>query len=50
MTVPPAAAWIGVPYGTAMSMPSCMRPQRIPKPLTTGPLTGQISPLDDGVE
>src|SRR6266550_1549455 len=33
-----------------MSMPSCIRPQRIPKPLTTGPLTGQIRPLEEGVE
>src|SRR4051812_34142598 len=50
MTVPEAAAWIGVPYPTPMSMPSCMRPQRIPKGLTTGPLTGQIRPCEDGVE
>ncbi len=28
-----------------MSTPSCMRPQRIPKPETTAPLTGQIIPL-----
>src|ERR671935_207456 len=26
MTVPDAAAWIGVPYGTPMSIPSCIRP------------------------
>ena len=32
-----------------MSMPSCIRPQRQPKPLTTGPLTGQTRPLADGV-
>ena len=50
MTVPLAAAWIGVPYPTPMSMPACSRPQRSPNGLTTGPLTGQISPLDDGVE
>ena len=31
-----------------MSIPSCMRPQRIPNPLTTGPLTGQIRPAADG--
>ena len=30
-----------------MSMPSCMRPQRQPKPLVIGPLTGQMSPLDE---
>jgi len=48
MTVPPAAACTGVPLGTAMSIPSCIRPQRIPKPLVTGPLTGQMKPLDDG--
>src|ERR671929_2127973 len=47
MTVPAAAAWIGVPYGTPMSIPSCMRPQRMPKGLVIGPLTGQMSPLDD---
>src|SRR5690242_4212983 len=50
MTVPDAAAWIGVPYGTPMSMPSCIRPQRIPNGLVTGPFTGQISPCEDGVE
>ena len=33
-----------------MSMPSCMRPQRKPNGLVTGPLTGQISPADDGVD
>src|SRR3954469_1633609 len=50
MTVPDAAAWIGVPYPTPMSMPSCIRPQRIPNGLTTGPLTGQIRPCEEGVE
>ena len=30
-----------------MSMPSCMRPQRQPKPLVIGPLTGQIRPLEE---
>jgi hypothetical protein len=30
-----------------MSIPSCIRPQRHPNGLTTGPDTGQISPLDD---
>src|SRR5207237_1277847 len=49
MTVPEAAAWIGVPYGTPMSMPSCIRPQRIPKGLVTGPDTGQIRPDAEGV-
>src|ERR687886_652302 len=48
MTRPDAAAWIGVPVAAPMSIPSCIRPQRIPKPLVTGPLTGQISPLGDG--
>jgi hypothetical protein len=33
-----------------MSIPSCIRPQRIPNPLVTGPFTGQMSPLDDGDE
>ena len=32
-----------------MSMPSCMRPQRQPNGLVTGPETGQIIPDDDGV-
>src|SRR5919197_1351549 len=45
MTVPAAAAWIGVPYGTPMSIPSCMRPQRMPNGLVIGPCTGQMSPL-----
>ena len=45
-----AAAWIGVPYATPMSIPSCMRPQRQPNGLVTGPFTGQISPADDGVD
>src|SRR5205823_3413739 len=49
MTVPEAAAWIGVPYGTPMSMPSCIRPQRIPNGLVTGPETGQIRPDAEGV-
>ena len=35
-TVPEAAARIGVPSGTAMSIPSCIEPQRGPKPETTG--------------
>src|SRR2546421_12935408 len=49
MIVPEPAAWIGVPYGTPMSIPSCIRPQRIPKGLVTGPETGQIRPAADGV-
>src|SRR2546421_4562009 len=51
MTVPEAAAWPGVPLGTPMSIPACRRQtpprQRYPKPLVTGPDTGQIRPLDD---
>src|SRR5688500_8454231 len=31
-----------------MSMPSCIRPQRQPNGLTTGPLTGQTNPLAEG--
>src|SRR5215213_88903 len=42
-TRPESAAWIAVPDGTAMSMPACRRPHRIPKGDTTGPFTGQIS-------
>ena len=34
----------GVPLPPAMSMPSCMRPQRGPKPEVIGPLTGHTSP------
>src|SRR3954470_13993609 len=33
-----------------MSSPSCIRPQRQPNGLVTGPLTGQISPWDDTLE
>ena len=40
MTVPAAEACIGVPVGTAMSIPSCIRPQRQPNGLVTGPETG----------
>jgi hypothetical protein len=32
-----------------MSIPSCIRPQRIPNGLVTGPLTGQMKPAADGV-
>src|SRR5918999_2789760 len=45
ITVPEAAARICVPHGAEMSMPSCIRPQRQPKPLVTTPLTGQMKPL-----
>jgi len=41
--VPAAAAWTGVPVPTAMSIPSCIRPQREPKGLVTGPETGHES-------
>src|SRR3954451_1794468 len=44
MTVPAAEAWTGVPLGTAMSTPSCMRPQRHPNGLVTGPDTGHWKP------
>ena len=47
MIRPAAAARMGVPDGAAMSIPSCMRPHRQPKPLVTTPLTGQMKPLDD---
>ena len=33
-----------------MSIPSCIRPQRQPNGLVTGPATGQMRPADDGVE
>src|SRR5579884_480731 len=49
MTVPAAAASIGVPSGTPMSMPGWKLPQRGPNGLVTGPLTGQIRPAADGV-
>src|SRR6185369_3552759 len=32
-----------------MSIPSCIRPQRQPNGLVTGPLTGQMKPDADGV-
>src|SRR5579872_4419145 len=44
MTVPAAAAWMGVPVGTPMSMPGWKPPQRGPNGLVIGPLTGQIRP------
>jgi hypothetical protein len=53
MTVPEAAARIGVPLAAAMSIPgwneqSPFARQRAPKGLAIGPWTGQISPEDDG--
>src|SRR5688500_9321813 len=48
MTVPDAAARFGVPYAQPMSTPSCIRPQRSPKPLTTTPSHGQMNPAADG--
>src|SRR6266511_1645389 len=52
MTVPAAAALIGVPDGTAMSTPgwkeqSPFGRQRGPYGLEIGPLTGQIKPEDE---
>jgi hypothetical protein len=44
-TLPLATARTAVPVGAEISMPSCMRPQRQPKPLVTTPLTGQTKPL-----
>ena len=35
---PTAAAWIGVPYPTPMSMPSCIRPQRHAERARDGPV------------
>src|SRR5581483_4107167 len=49
MTVPAAAAWIGVPSGTPMSMPGWNPPQRGPNGLVIGPWTGQMSPAALGV-
>jgi len=48
MTVPAAAAWIGVPLEAPMSFPSCMRPHRQPNGLVIGPDTGQIRPAFEG--
>ena len=42
-----ADATTGVPDGTAMSMPSCMRPQRQPKPLVTAPLRARSAARGD---
>src|SRR5579862_9932205 len=49
MTVPAAAAWIGVPSGTPMSIPGWMVPHRGPKGLVIGPWTGQMKPAALGV-
>src|SRR6266702_6943893 len=53
MTVPAAAAWIGVPYGTPMSIPGWISQmpfrQRGPNGLVIGPCTGQMNPADEGV-
>src|SRR5687768_3249301 len=42
---------MGVPEPAEMSIPSCIRHrparQRYPNPLTTGPLTGQMNPLEE---
>jgi hypothetical protein len=46
-TVPHAAAWIAVPVGAAMSMPSCIRPQRMPNSDVTGPFTGALTVADE---
>src|SRR3954452_11571111 len=53
MTVPLAAAWIGVPAGTPMSSPGCdeqspLPRQREPNALVIGPFTGQMNPEADG--
>src|SRR5262249_24313433 len=53
MTVPLAAAWIGVPAGTPMSIPGCdeqspLPRQREPNGLVIGPFTGQMNPDADG--
>src|SRR5215472_11019304 len=42
MMVPAAAAWIGVPVSTAMSIPSWWVPHRGPNGEVIGPLTGQL--------
>src|SRR4051794_39608865 len=39
-TVPAAAAWMGVPMPTPMSMPLCITPQRAPNGDVTGPTSG----------
>jgi hypothetical protein len=46
-TVPHAAAWIAVPVGAAMSMPSCIRPPRMPNSDVTGPFTGALTVADE---
>src|SRR3954465_5247032 len=49
-TLPGAAAWIGVPAGTPMSMPGWQDSQArdSQKGEVIGPLTGQISPPEPG--
>src|SRR5262245_38555390 len=42
MMVPLRAATMGVPIGAEMSMPECMRPQRVPNSEVTVPLAGHI--------
>src|SRR6476469_7469380 len=42
MMVPAAAAWIGVPVFTPMSIPSWWVPQRLPNGDVIGPLSGQL--------
>src|SRR5262245_50367642 len=54
MTVPAAAALIGVPAGTPMSIPgwneqSPLPRHRDPNGLVIGPLTGQMKPEEDTV-
>src|SRR6266481_1327824 len=49
MTVPAAAALIGVPSGTPMSSPGWKLPQRGPNGLVIGPWTGQMKPAALGV-
>ena len=50
LTVPDAAALIGVPVGTPMSIPgwNSVRPLSVrgPKPELIGPFTGQIKPCE----
>ena len=41
-TSPAAAEYMGVPFGAAISMPSCLRPFRLPKLEVRVPFVGQI--------
>src|SRR5215510_5024094 len=43
ITSPSAAAWIVVPLGATISIPSCRRVASCSKPRETSPCTGQIS-------